>query len=65
MKPEETPCPSCGHIGLEIGWRLVAKPIGTFSLAGQQTKVSATRRLRWRCPECDASGPAGSNDEGE
>jgi hypothetical protein len=45
-------CKYCGHVGLKIEWRLEAKPLGTFSLAGQQMKVSA---LEWPwaiCPGC-------------
>jgi hypothetical protein len=35
-------CPGCGTIGsLELKSRLHARPIGSFSLAGQQMKVSA------------------------
>lgn len=36
-------CPVCGHVGFRVEYRkrMVAKPLGTFSLAGQQDKVSA------------------------
>ena len=35
-------CPGCGEVGsLGVELRLVAKPIGSFSLAGAQMKVSA------------------------
>jgi len=35
-------CPSCGEVGsLGVELRLVAQPIGSFSLAGAQMKVSA------------------------
>ena len=58
--PAETPCPRCGHIGLEVGPKMRARPIGSFSLAGQQMKVSARLELRWWCPQedCPAEGPA-------
>ena len=48
----EQDCPACGHHGLVIEWRLTAKPIGSFSLAGAQMNVSATERPWIRCPEC-------------
>jgi hypothetical protein len=35
-------CPQCGHQGLRIEWRLKAKGLTDFSLAGVQMKVSAT-----------------------
>ena len=58
--PEETPCPTCGHVGLELGETLRARPLGSFSLAGAQMKVSARMELRWSClaEDCEASGPA-------
>jgi len=48
-----TPCPACGHEFLAIENRLVTKPIGTFSLAGAQTKFSA---YEWPYIVCDACG---------
>lgn len=35
-------CPGCGGTGFDVTWRLVAKPQGTYSLAGVQDKVAAT-----------------------
>lgn len=52
--PEVVPCPACGAGPgvLSIVERLVASPLGSFSLAGAGLKVSA----RWRpvlvCAEC-------------
>jgi hypothetical protein len=47
------PCPACGQQGgLTIGMRLVAKPIGTWSLAGAQLKTSAVRTLGLGCNRC-------------
>lgn len=37
----EHPCPGCGHRTLELQLKLVSRPIGTWSLAGQQPKTSA------------------------
>ena len=55
---EEVTCPGCGEIGdMEIEWRdtLVARPLGTFSLAGQQLKVSADW-ARWPWLVCLSCG---------
>lgn len=53
-----TPCPLCREKALQVEYRpgLYAKPIGTFSLAGGQMKVSA-HRVQWpwlvcRTPDC-------------
>lgn len=45
-------CPQ-GSVQMRLQWRMVARKIGTFSLAGQQMKFSAVR-----CPFliCDACG---------
>jgi hypothetical protein len=51
MRIDETPCPDCGAVGnLHIDIRLVAKPPGTFSLAGNQMKVSASQLPVLECP---------------
>jgi predicted RNA-binding Zn-ribbon protein involved in translation (DUF1610 family) len=55
--PEETPCPECAHVGLDIKEKWVTQTDG-FSLAGVQPKALARRHLTWECPECGASGPA-------
>lgn len=59
-KLETSPCPQCGEVGkLRIEYRdkLVAKPLGSFSLAGAQMKVSA-RRVQAPFLCCDACGLA-------
>ena len=52
-KVEETPCPACGAMALRIEERLTAAEIGTFSLAGQAMKVSASL-VPWLV--CDGCG---------
>ena len=53
----KTPCPQCGAVELRIEWQdgLRAKPLGSFSLSGQQMKVSAirTRVPVLLCGGCD------------
>jgi hypothetical protein len=51
----EIPCPNCGECNLFLGSGLRARPIGSFSLAGAQMKVSANTVPALRCstPECD------------
>ncbi|HEX5522788.1 MAG TPA: hypothetical protein VFX53_05040 [Pedococcus sp.] len=46
----DVPCPSCDQSTLDVEWRLVAKPLGSFSLAGQQMKVSAVETPFLVCP---------------
>ncbi len=47
------PCPNCGQEGtLFMSWELEAKPIGDFSLAGAQMKVSAVHRAAVACKNC-------------
>lgn len=60
MKVEETPCPTCGELTLEVKPKLVAHPIGTFSLSGQTMKFSSHWEWRWECVHegCNASGRA-------
>lgn len=52
----DIPCPACGATALRIEWRtrVVASPIGTFALAGQQVKAPAkTEPWPWvRCGAC-------------
>lgn len=48
-------CPGCGHSGLRIEMRLLARPLGTFSLAGAQDKVSASEVPFLICDGCGAS----------
>ena len=52
MDIDDTPCPSCGVKGLRIEYRLTAKPLGSFSLAGAQMKVSAVRVPWLICGTC-------------
>jgi hypothetical protein len=54
----EIPCLVCGSGPLEAEYRLVAKPPGTYSLAGVQPKVAATERLFVVCRACEACGLA-------
>jgi len=39
----ETPCPLCHKLSLWLSYKLVAKPIGEFSLSGQQMKFSCVQ----------------------
>jgi hypothetical protein len=56
----DTPCPGCGAKALRIEQRITGKPIGTFSLAGAQMKVSATVKWWLVCDGCgiEAEGKA-------
>lgn len=49
-------CPMCGHVGFTVSWKLVAKPLGTFSLAGHQMKVSAREVPVVKCDGCGLEG---------
>lgn len=55
MKIEAVPCPVCDAPpgSLRLGETLQAKPIGRFSLAGVQTKVSARPAPVLTCDQCD------------
>jgi len=48
----QIPCPGCGVKALAIEWRLETKPLGTYSLAGQQLKVSANEVPWVVCSSC-------------
>lgn len=53
-----TPCAKCGavgHLRLEVRSTLVAKPLGTWSLAGVQCKTVASEQP-WPWLVCDACG---------
>lgn len=52
----DTACPHCGHHGMEMTFRMVAKPLGSFSLAGSQLKFSANEIPYIECPECGIGG---------
>lgn len=45
-------CPACGGEKLILGERFVARPIGSFSLAGAQVKVSANKIVLLWCDRC-------------
>lgn len=49
-------CPECGHGGMDLEWRLQARPIGSFSLAGAQMKFSAREVPVITCPDCGLQG---------
>jgi len=55
MKIVDTPCPACGQMALRIERRLRAMPIGTFSLSGEQMKVSAIEVPWLVCGSCGAA----------
>jgi hypothetical protein len=49
-------CRPCGHpLRIELREEIAAKPLGTFSLAGAQMKVSANR-VEWPWAVCDNCG---------
>lgn len=51
---KRTPCPKCSKVGgLFISIKLIAKPLGTFSLAGAQVKASAYQAPVLECSLCD------------
>lgn len=52
--PEDLTCPNCGVTGtLQIVQRLLAKPIGSHSLAGVQLKTTA---IEWPFLMCTVNG---------
>lgn len=54
--PVPKACPDCGQTGgLTIGTRLVARPLGTWSLAGAQMKTSARTMAELACSRCGMS----------
>jgi hypothetical protein len=47
------PCPECGTVGtVALRPVMVAKPLGSFSLAGAQMKVSARQGWELACSAC-------------
>lgn len=49
----DQPCPKCTRVGkLRIEMKLVAKPLGTFSLAGSNLKFSANEIPVLYCDGC-------------
>ena len=61
--PTDTPCPACGYEFLILEMRLVAKPLGTYSLAGMQLKVAAYEWPYIVCKGCGIDAPAKRPDE--
>jgi len=55
MRPEDVSCPKCQAPpgSLSVEFKLAAKPLGTWSLAGAQTKVAAEWRPVLACSDCD------------
>jgi hypothetical protein len=54
-KPVDAPCPVCASTTLHIVQKLVATPMGTYSLAGAQVKVLARPGIVLECRTCGAS----------
>lgn len=53
------PCPKCGELNrMQVRQEFKADPIGSFSLAGVQTKFSGEIVWVYRCLACGAYGPA-------
>jgi hypothetical protein len=58
--PENTQCPACGYVGLNLVTRWGV--LGPAHVAGVMTKVSARPYRAWECPACAAHGPAEYNE---
>lgn len=58
------PCPLCAEIGLEIHEVLIAMPVGSFSLAGNQPKMPAEQAIFLHCPNCKASVKGAVSEDG-
>ncbi len=50
-------CPNCFRQPLTLRWWMQAKPLGSYSLAGVQMKVSAFDAASISCPSCDWTVP--------
>lgn len=49
-------CPQCEAVGtLSVQWKLVARPLGSHSLAGAQVKLSARETPHLECSACEFS----------
>lgn len=48
------PCAECGQMALRLVWKLEAKPVGSYSLAGAQMKFSANEHPWCVCDSCGA-----------
>lgn len=57
------PCPLCGLAKLTVKVILRANKLGTYSLAGVQTKVTARRGYQYHCSNCDAYGKADPDND--
>lgn len=54
--PIRKPCPICGQVGgLSLTPGLVARPLGSFSIAGAQDKVVVCQVAVLACSQCRAS----------
>lgn len=53
-----TPCPHCAKRTVMVREIIVAKPIGSFSLAGVQMKFSARKSWTYHCNSCGTDGNA-------
>jgi hypothetical protein len=58
----DVPCPVCNQTALSLQTLLRAKPLGSFSLSGQQLKFSAYEWPHLVCGECGAAFPAKKDD---
>lgn len=68
MKVNTTLCPKCGALGsLGISSKMVANPIGSFSLSGRQMKFTARAQPILACAKCDLElmGEYRSDKEGK
>ena len=52
MEVPDLACPGCGQRALQLQGRLAASPLGSFSLAGVQTKVTAKAVTYLVCTSC-------------
>jgi hypothetical protein len=51
----ETRCPQCRGTRFSIEWLLVARPDGSYSLAGATRKISAVNTPILVCDDCGAT----------
>lgn len=57
-KLESTPCPGCSRLTLRIEMRFQGKELGTWSLAGVQSKLNGRMWPYLYCTSCGISAPA-------
>jgi predicted RNA-binding Zn-ribbon protein involved in translation (DUF1610 family) len=55
MAVADRPCPVCGSQTLTLSQKLVARPLGEWSLAGAQLKLSVVDRPHLSCSSCGMS----------